>query len=172
MYAVPSELLVAQPVSDTTQRLLGGFSQAARGLKAEAVSGTRHTADSAAAAVAAFFAPGDGNGDAEGLSMDDLPSLVLVAMAHALDYLQQFNLQAVLRQRCAFRHFREANEISLSPNALRPVPYLNLLIALMGIMHARSHDMATCSLRLLGADLHTGSMETNHSQEPSCLSHQ
>ena len=39
MFAAPSELLVAQPVSSATQRLLGAFSTSARGMRAETVGG-------------------------------------------------------------------------------------------------------------------------------------
>jgi len=51
----------------------------------------------------------------------ELPPLVQQALAHALEYLKQFKLEAVLAQSCAFRPFSQANEISLSPNALRYV---------------------------------------------------
>lgn len=58
IYAMPSELLVAQPVSGPTQRLLGTFSQAVKGLKAETVQGGRLTTDEAAAELMAFYASG------------------------------------------------------------------------------------------------------------------
>lgn len=51
--------------------------------------------------------------------LDELPGLVVQALAHALDYLREFNLEAVLQQSCAFRPFSQAHEIALSPNALR-----------------------------------------------------
>ncbi len=53
------------------------------------------------------------------LKVDELPGLVVQALAHALDYLREFNLEAVLQQSCAFRPFSQAHEIALSPNALR-----------------------------------------------------
>lgn len=53
------------------------------------------------------------------LKTEELPPLVLQALGYALDYLKEFHLEAVLRQSCAFRPFSRANEISLSPNALR-----------------------------------------------------
>ena len=51
--------------------------------------------------------------------IEELPELVLRAFAHALDYLKPFGLEAVLRLSSSFRRFSEANEITLSPNALR-----------------------------------------------------
>ena len=53
--------------------------------------------------------------------LEALPALVQQALAHALEYLKTFGLEAVLRQSCAFRPFSEANEMTLSPNALRCV---------------------------------------------------
>ena len=48
-----------------------------------------------------------------------LPGLVLQALAHALDYLRPFGLEAVLRLGATFRPFSAAQEMQLSPNALR-----------------------------------------------------
>lgn len=50
-----------------------------------------------------------------------LPNLVLQALAHALDYLKPFGLEAVLRLGANFRPFHTAEEMHLSPNALRYV---------------------------------------------------
>lgn len=58
LYATPGELLVAPPISGASQRLLGSFSQAVRGLKAETVRGGRLGNQEAAAAVATFYASG------------------------------------------------------------------------------------------------------------------
>ena len=58
IYATPSELLVAQPVSNATQRLLGSFSQAVRGLKAETVPSGKLSTEAALMAVAAFYKTG------------------------------------------------------------------------------------------------------------------
>ena len=52
-------------------------------------------------------------------ALEKLPPLVLRALAHALDYLKQFHLEAIVRQKCAFRPFSEANEMTLSPNTLQ-----------------------------------------------------
>ena len=56
MFTPPSELLVADPISSLTRRLLGTFSQAVRGLKAETIDGSKYSADSAAAAIQDFYA--------------------------------------------------------------------------------------------------------------------
>lgn len=58
IYATPSELLVAQPVSKATQRLLGSFSQAVRGLKAETVRSGKLDHEEAFASVNAFYTEG------------------------------------------------------------------------------------------------------------------
>ncbi len=48
-----------------------------------------------------------------------LPPLVLRALAHALDFLQPFGMQAVLRCGASFAPFCARAEMSLSPNALQ-----------------------------------------------------
>ena len=58
MFTPPAELLVAQPVSTTTSRLLGSFSQAVAGLKAEHVDGNKYSAETAEATIQAFYATG------------------------------------------------------------------------------------------------------------------
>ena len=58
IYAAPSELLVAPPVSSATQSLLGAFSQAARGLKAESVPRGRYSEDEAVAAIKELYTSG------------------------------------------------------------------------------------------------------------------
>ena len=170
MFTPPSELLVAQPVSNSTRRLLGTFSQAVQGLKAEYVDGNKYATETAEATLQAFYASGEGLSRqtaflAEiseirrrcllsisllekplqlvaiasatvqlivwlaGSSMDQkatdlaaletLPPLVMQALAHALDYLKQFQLEAIVQQKSAFKPFSEADELSLSPNALQ-----------------------------------------------------
>lgn len=46
------------------------------------------------------------------------------ALAHALDYLKPFGLDAVLRCGAAFRPFAAAGELQLSPNALAQLEVL------------------------------------------------
>ena len=48
-----------------------------------------------------------------------LPGLVLQALAHALDYLRPFGLEAVLRLQATFREFSAKSQMRLLPNALR-----------------------------------------------------
>ena len=46
------------------------------------------------------------------------------ALAHALDYLKPFGLDAVLRCSAAFRPFSACGELALSPNALAQLEVL------------------------------------------------
>ena len=61
-------------------------------------------------------------GVASGSALDavvQLPGLVLQALAHSLDYLRPFGLEAVLQLGATFRPFSTGQEMQLSPNALR-----------------------------------------------------
>ena len=62
---------------------------------------------------------GGGGSRADAEELEKLPPLVLQALAHALDYLKPFGLEAVLRMGASFREFSSAHEMNLSPNALR-----------------------------------------------------
>ena len=59
MYSSPSELLVVQPVTAASRRLLGSFTQAVHGLKAEAVSRAKYQRDEARQAILDFYAAGE-----------------------------------------------------------------------------------------------------------------
>lgn len=48
-----------------------------------------------------------------------MPDIVVQALALALRYLKQFNLERVLRLGAMFRPFSGQKEMNLSPNALR-----------------------------------------------------
>lgn len=144
MFAAPSEMLVAKPMSAATERLLGGYASSERGLRAEAVSREKYAKGGGLAAVTTFYGgtrPGDGSGGgspgADGASgsgtaghcarasdaaMDALMTLkplVVQALAHALDYLKPFGLESVLRLGASFHPFNTIDEVALSPNALR-----------------------------------------------------
>ena len=56
MFAPPSELLVAQPVSSPSQKLLGSYVTQSRKLRSESVARSQYTSESALAAVTAFYA--------------------------------------------------------------------------------------------------------------------
>jgi hypothetical protein len=58
MFAPPSELLIGQPISSPTRRLLGSFTQSVQGLKAESVDGHKYSAETAEATIQAFYASG------------------------------------------------------------------------------------------------------------------
>jgi DNA mismatch repair protein MSH3 len=138
LYAVPAEILVAAPVGAPTARLLKAHADRHVGVRAEEARGERYRGGGAAAAVAVFYGGGDA---AEGAAAADaagagappppalaaalaLPPLVLRALAHALDHLRPFGLEAVLRAAPAFREFSAARELALSPNALEQLEVL------------------------------------------------
>ncbi len=56
LVAAPAEMLVAQPVSRHTQKLLGSFSMAFNGLRAVTAEGNKYKEGGAQAAVSAFYA--------------------------------------------------------------------------------------------------------------------
>ena len=145
MFVAPSELLIAQPVSSASQKLLGSYAQQSRGLKAETVQRDKYDKAAALQVVQDFYAGeattimlhltgnktllvsdscslccAGATEEAGALSaVEQLPPLVLQALAHALDYLQPLKMEGVLRMGATFRPFNEAHEMSLSPNALR-----------------------------------------------------
>ena len=63
-----------------------------------------------------------------------LPGLVLQALAHALDYLRPFGLEAVLKLGAAFRPFSSKREMQLSPNALRSATRMCAISALLYLL--------------------------------------
>lgn len=58
MYSTPSELLVADPMSKASRRLLGSFSQAVQGLKAESLPKEKYGREEAHKAVLDFYVSG------------------------------------------------------------------------------------------------------------------
>ncbi len=135
LYAVPAEVLVAAPVGAPTARLLKAHADRHAGVRAEEARGERYRGGGAAAAVAAFYVGSAGEGGdaaaAAGAPSPPalaaalaLPPLVLRALAHALDHLRPFGLEAVLRAAPAFREFSAARELALSPNALEQLEVL------------------------------------------------
>ncbi|KAK9814927.1 hypothetical protein WJX73_002195 [Symbiochloris irregularis] len=121
MYTAPSELLIAQPLSRPSASLLGSYSTASRRMRSESVPADKYRNGGALAAVTAFY----GKGDQKTLDTAmNLPPLVLQALAHALDYLKAFNLEAVLRIGPAFRRLHSEHEMSLSPNTLSQLEVL------------------------------------------------
>lgn len=83
--------------------------------------------DAAAGAAEASPSAGPAAGSAQGPSasaaaleaVQALPPLVLRALAHLLDYLRPFGLQAVLRLGASFQPWATAQEMRLSANTLR-----------------------------------------------------
>jgi hypothetical protein len=56
VFAAPSELLVATPVSSASQRLLGAYTSQSRGLRSQTAPRERYSSGGAVAAVTAFYA--------------------------------------------------------------------------------------------------------------------
>lgn len=56
VFAAPSELLVAAPLSSASQRLLGAYTAQSRGLRSQTAPRERYSAGGAVAAVTAFYA--------------------------------------------------------------------------------------------------------------------
>ena len=56
MFVAPSELLIAQPVSSASQKLLGSYAQQSRGLKAETVQRDKYDQAAALRVVQDFYA--------------------------------------------------------------------------------------------------------------------
>lgn len=135
LYSAPAEVLIAQPASAPTERLLAAFASPSNGMRRETAAAAKYSSGGALAAVAEFYGGAAAGGGADGGSSSSgggaaldaalqLPPLVLRALAHALDHLRPFGLQAVLRQGASFRPFSAVAELSLSPNTLRQLEIL------------------------------------------------
>ncbi|KAK9916549.1 hypothetical protein WJX75_003960 [Coccomyxa subellipsoidea] len=124
VFAAPSELLVATPVSSASQRLLGAYTSQSRGLRSQTAPRERYSSGGAVAAVTAFYAhAGVPEGALEAVLA--LPHLVVEALAFAIDYLKPFGMEAVLRVSASFRPFNTQHEMSLSPNTLSQLEILH-----------------------------------------------
>ena len=94
---------------------------------------------------------GDTEGSKADLEIEKLPPLVMQALAHALDYLTEFQLEAIVRQKCTFKPFNEANEMALSPNALQCVSSLLFLHLCGCAFESQQRDLQSyAAQRLLG----------------------
>ncbi|KAL4431011.1 hypothetical protein ABPG75_006267 [Micractinium tetrahymenae] len=92
----------------------------AEGASGEAAGPSHAPAGAAAAAAAAGDSGGAQPASAAALeAVQALPPLVLRALAHLLDYLRPFGLQAVLRLGASFQPWATAQEMRLSANTLR-----------------------------------------------------
>ena len=113
MFAAPSDLVIVEPVSNPTHRLLENYAARRTRARVERVDGAVYRgSELATSAVASFYQSSTGS------SLGRLPSLVLRALAHSLDYLKPFRLESVLRQGASFVDFADASELALSPNTL------------------------------------------------------
>lgn len=136
LFAAPAELLLAEPASNETRRLLEHIGeQLGVSPRLEGASAGKYcSADAALAAVEAFYSSGRSSGSSGSASgsaahataaleaVRALPPLVQRALAHLLDHLRPFGLQAVLRLGSSFQEWAAAQEMRLSANTLRWVP--------------------------------------------------
>lgn len=123
MFAAPSDLLMVEPLSDQTRRLLESYaSNSTSGVRRESIR-SPSSWDSAAALTAlkqVLHPPTL----ADTLAMN-LPRLVLCALSHVLEYLKPFNLEGVLRfGDSSFQDFSELQELALGPNTLQQLEVL------------------------------------------------
>ena len=148
LFASPAELLLAEPASTETQRLLAHIGEQLGGVapRLESAEGGRFRREGAALeAVEAFYSGGSGSsgggaspaaaaaaGSASAAAASTpaapvaaldavrrLPPLMLRALAHLLEHLRPFGLEAVLRLGATFQQWDTAAEMRLSANTLR-----------------------------------------------------
>ncbi|KAL0026611.1 hypothetical protein WJX77_010338 [Trebouxia sp. C0004] len=125
MFAPPSELLVAQPISSPSQKLLGSYVTQSRGLRSQSVARSKYSQGGGLAAVTEFYGAAGGSEESAALqAVMQLPEVVVQALAHALDYVRPLHMEAVLRYGASFKPFHDAHQMSLSPNALRQLEVL------------------------------------------------
>lgn len=132
MFTHPSEMLLVTPLSSPTRRLLEAYGSGSNGsgsgscitngpVRTETVRGDAYSSGGALSAVVDFYKNNSSSTSASASGLDavmELPPLVLRALAHALDHLRPFGLEAILRLGASFREFSKVQELSLSPNAL------------------------------------------------------
>ncbi|CAM6092495.1 unnamed protein product [Calypogeia fissa] len=133
----PAELLLAGPFSAPTDKLLKDFAGPSSEIRVERVSRDCFKDGGALAEVVDFYTTKDDCESAEILEAEgriaenglevimSMPDIVVQALALALRYLQQFNLERVLRLGAVFRPFSGHEEMNLSPNSLRQLEILN-----------------------------------------------
>ena len=140
LFASPAELLLAEPASTETRRLLAHIGEQLGGAapRLESADGGKYQREGAArAAVEAFYGGGGSGGSEAGGSsgsteegggrapaaaleaVQRLPPLVLRGLAHLCDHLRPFGLEAVLRLGSSFQEWAAAAEMRLSANTLR-----------------------------------------------------
>ena len=148
LFAAPAELLLAEPASSETRRLLVHIGEQLGGAapRLESTEGGKYRREGTALeAVEAFYSGGSGGSEksAAGSSGSSpaggstaaaagaatpaaalkavrrLPPLVLRGLAHLLDHLRPFGLEAVLRLGASFQEWATAAEMRLSANTLR-----------------------------------------------------
>ncbi len=150
LFAAPAELLLAEPASAETRRLLAHIGEQLGGAATRlesAEAGRYRREGTALEAVEAFYGGGGSGGSGGGSgsggggasqapgselaaaggaapagaleAVRRLPPLVLRGLAHLLDHLKPFGLEAVLRLGASFQEWATAAEMRLSANTLR-----------------------------------------------------
>ncbi|KAL3139906.1 hypothetical protein ABBQ38_004198 [Trebouxia sp. C0009 RCD-2024] len=122
MFTPPSELLIAEPVSSPSQKLLGSYITQSRALRSQAVPKSKYSEGGGLAAVTEFYEGSEASAGLEAVLQ--LAPLVVQALAHALDYVRPLHMEAVLRYGASFKPFHDAHQMLLSPNALRQLEVL------------------------------------------------
>lgn len=142
LFTPPADLLIVEPVSRGTNRLL----EKSSGNRAiERTDGAAYKAGGAMPRVVDFYRAHASMGGGcqignynsasaprtmtahPGSIMDkivSLPPLVINALAHSLDYLEPFGLEGALLHSFSFKEYSEIKELELSPNALQQLEIL------------------------------------------------
>jgi DNA mismatch repair protein MSH3 len=175
LFAAPAEVLLGEPASGETRRLMSHIGeQLGAAPRLETVAGGKYSQEgSALAAVTAFYR---GGGSSEGAAspgagpsvaqpapspavitaaldgVSALPSLVLRAMAHLLQYLRPFGLAAVLRLGSQFQPWESAQEMRLSANTLRCVAACPDCQSLHGCLSPALKSRCGCHFKCRGAE--------------------
>ena len=117
MFASPSDLLIIEPISISTRRLLENYARRRSGARIEKMDGALYRGTGIAkSSVNSFYR--------DSAEVANLPPLVLEALAHSLDYLKPFGLDSILRQGASFMNFNDVGELALSPNTLSQLEIL------------------------------------------------
>jgi DNA mismatch repair protein MSH3 len=139
----PAELLLAMPISSTTEKLVMEFAGPTAEIRVEHMTCDAFRDGGAMAEVLSFYGikakrntictsitseeellPEDEKINPGLEAVMAMPDIVARALAFTLRYLKQFNLEKVLLSGASFRLFTGQTEMRLSPNTLRQLEVL------------------------------------------------
>ncbi|CAM6048304.1 unnamed protein product [Sphagnum compactum] len=139
----PAELLLAMPISSTTEKLVMEFAGPTGEIRVEHMTCDAFRDGGAMAEVLSFYGiKAERNTICTSITSEEellpeyekinpgleavmaMPDIVARALAFTLRYLKQFNLEKVLLSGASFRLFTGQTEMSLSPNTLRQLEIL------------------------------------------------